>query len=218
MPEDSSPPSSQRCASSGGRRGPLGWSRGTHIVSGIVGALLVGVASYAATLWPVGLGSASGGLSHSESVSNVAITAVAAPSPTNLLYPGASSDVVAKITNPNSFPVTITAVSLPTNTSLADGFSNPALSVPQAGCTSISSGVGWAFATGTSGSTHALTAPIIVAAAGSLTVTFTSDASMAASAPAACENTYFSMPSLAGVVASGGAGTATVATTDSWIS
>ena len=218
MSENSSLPVTQHRAAARRRRGPLGWSRATKIVSGIVGALLVGGVSYAVTLWVVGLGAGSNGLSQSATVSNLTITAVAAPAPTNLLYPGAAGDVVAKITNPNSFPVTITAVNLPANTSFAGGFSDSALSVPQAGCTTITSAVGWAFATGSSGSAHTLTTPITVAAAGNITITFTNDASMATTTPAACQNTYFSMPSLTGVVASGGAATATVATTDSWTS
>jgi hypothetical protein len=52
-----------------------------------------------------------------------------------------------------------------------------------------------------------------------LVVTFTNDASMTTSAPAACVNTYFSMPSLTGVTATGGAATATTSpATDSWTS
>jgi hypothetical protein len=50
-------------------------------------------------------------------------------------------------------------------------------------------------------------------------VTFTNDASMTSAAPAACASTYFSMPSLAGVTATGGAATATSSpATDSWTS
>jgi hypothetical protein len=52
-----------------------------------------------------------------------------------------------------------------------------------------------------------------------LTVTLTNDASMTAAAPTACENTFFSMPALTGVTASGGAATATTSpATDSWTS
>jgi hypothetical protein len=48
-------------------------------------------------------------------------------------------------------------------------------------------------------------------------VTLTNDASMTAASPAACENTYFSMPSLAGIAASGGAAVATASpATDAW--
>jgi len=52
-----------------------------------------------------------------------------------------------------------------------------------------------------------------------LTVTLTNDASMTAAAPAACENTYFSMPALTGLTATGGAATpSTSPVTDSWTS
>jgi hypothetical protein len=58
-----------------------------------------------------------------------------------------------------------------------------------------------------------------VAASGSLTVTFTNDASMTVGSPAACAATFFSMPSLTGVVATGGAATATTSpATDAWTS
>ncbi len=77
----------------------------------------------------------------------------------------------------------------------------------------------WNFATGTSGSSHALTSALTVAANGTLTVTMTNDASMLAAAPAACEATFFSMPSLTGVTASGGAATPTTSpASDSWTS
>jgi len=48
----------------------------------------------------------------------------------------------------------------------------------------------WNYSTGTSGTSHTLTTPVIVAASGQannpLSVTFTNDASMTTSAPAAC--------------------------------
>jgi hypothetical protein len=47
----------------------------------------------------------------------------------------------------------------------------------------------------------------------------TNDASMTVAAPSACANTFFSMPSLTGVVATGGAATATTSpATDAWTS
>ena len=54
--------------------------------------------------------------------------------------------------------------------------------------------------------------PLTVAASGQpgpLTVTLTNDASTTAAAPSAGENTFFSMPSLTGIAASGGAAKAT---------
>lgn len=196
-----------------------GWSTRSKIISGVLGVALVGVSAYAVTNWVVGLGAGSHGQAQSATVSNLTITAVAAPSPANLLYPGGNGDVVAQITNPNAFPVTLTAVNLPTNTTYAAGFSDSGLSSAQSGCDSTASLVSWRFATGSSGSSHTLTSPITVDASSNLTVTFTNAATMGLSAPAACENTFFQMPSLTGVAATGGAATpSTGPLTDSWTS
>jgi hypothetical protein len=195
------------------------WTRRSTIVAAVVGALLAGGGAFAASSWVVSLNSGSSGESQSASVQNLTISAVATPSASNLLYPGGTGDVVATITNPNPFPVTLTAVQLPVNTSYAAGYTTSALSTAQTGCSSTTSDVTWNFATGTSGSSHSLTSALTVAASGSLTVTLTNDASMTASAPAACEATYFSMPSLTGVTATGGAATPTTSpATDSWTS
>src|SRR6516165_9720597 len=194
------------------------------IASAVCGILLAGVGAYAATNWLVGLNSGSSGEGQSAPISNLTISAVASPSATNLMYPGGTGDVVVTIANPNPYPVTITAVQLPTNTTYAGGYTTSALSTPQAGClASTPSGVVWNFSSGTSGSSHTLTSPLTVAASGQsgnpLTVTFTNDASMTLTAPAACANTYFSMPSMTGVTATGGSATATTSpATDSWTS
>ena len=181
---------------------------------------MAGGGAYAATNWVVGLNSGSSGESQSAGIANLTISAVASPSATNLLYPGGNGDVVVTISNPNPYPVTITAVQLPTNTTYANGFSNSSLTTAQIGCSSSTpSDVIWNFSTTTSGSSHTLTSALTVAAAGSLTVTFTNDASMTTAAPAACASSYFSMPSLIGVSATGGAATATSSpATDSWTS
>jgi hypothetical protein len=201
------------------RRFILGWSTRSKIISGVLGATLVGVSAYAATNWVVSLGSGSHGQAQSATVSNITISAVASPSPSNLLFPGGNGDVVAQITNPNSFPVTLTAVNLPTNTTYAAGFSDSGLSAAQSGCDSTTSVVSWRFATGSSGSSHTLTTAITVDANSSVAVTFTNDATMGLSAPAACENTYFQMPSLTGVTATGGAATPSSGPlTDGWTS
>ncbi|MDP9116097.1 MAG: hypothetical protein M3O28_02320 [Actinomycetota bacterium] len=203
-----------------GRSGPLrSWSLTTKVISGIVGALCVGTASYAATSWIVGLNAGSNAEGRSSTVSNVTIAAIAAPSPSNLLYPGGTGDVVAQISNPNPFPVTVTAVNLPTNATYGAGYSNSALSTTVPGCDATTSTVGWNFSTASSGSTHTFTTPLTVGAGGTLTVTFTNDALMGAGSPAACENSFFSMPSLTGVAASGGQATATTSpATDAWTS
>jgi hypothetical protein len=147
------------------------------------------------------------------------MTAVAAPTPfpSNPLYPGGSGDITATITNPNAFPVTLTAVILPSNTTYAAGYTDSSLKTARLGCSANTpSGVIWAFAASASGSTHTLTSPITVAANSDITVTFTNDARMATAAPRACESTYFSMPPLTGFIASAGAATTTATTNDSW--
>jgi hypothetical protein len=198
--------------------------RRRRFVAALFGTAAVAAGTYAATNWVVGLNGGSNGEAQSANVANLSISAVASPAAGNLLYPGGSGDVVVSISNPNPFPVTITAVNLPTNTTYATGYTTSALSATQSGCLAATpSGVTWSFATGSSGSSHTLTAPLTVGASGQadnpLAVTMTNDASMAASAPAACENTYFSMPSLTSATATGGSATATTSpATDSWTS
>jgi hypothetical protein len=194
------------------------------VASSVLGVVLAGGAAFGATNWIVGLGAGSSGAGQSANVSNLSISAVASPAPTNLLYPGGSGDVVVTISNPNPFPVTITALQLPTNTTYAAGYTTNALTTPQTGClASTPSDVIWNYSTATSGSSHTLTSAVTVGASGAannpLVVTFTNDASMTAAAPAACVNTYFSMPSLTGVTATGGSATSTTTpTTDAWTS
>lgn len=198
------------------------FTKGSAIVLGV---LLTGTAAYAATNWVVGLTSNSSGEAQSATISNVTISAVATPAASNLLYPGGTGDVVVTITNANPYPVTITALQLPTSTTYATGYTTSALSTTQSGClASTPSDVTWNFSTTTSGSSHTLTTPLTVAASGKannpLTVTLTNGAAMGSSAPLACTATYFSMPSLTGITATGGGtGAATTSpATDSWTS
>jgi hypothetical protein len=195
-------------------------SLASKVVSGVIGMALVATGAYATTNWAVGLASGSAAEAQSGSVSNLTITAVASPAASNLLFPGGNGDAVATITNPNPFPVTVTAVNLPTNATYAAGYTTSALATAQTGCAAATpSDVIWNYSTATSGTSHTLTSAVTVAASGSLTVTFTNDVSMTAGAPSACQATYFSMPSLTGVTASGGSATATTSpATDSWTS
>jgi hypothetical protein len=206
------------------RAAPRHWTRGRKVLAAVCGVVLAAPAAYAATNWVVGLNSSSSGEAQSAGISNLTISAVASPAASNLLYPGGNGDVVVTITNPNPFPVTITAVQLPTNTTYATGYTTSALTTTQTGClASTPSNVIWNYSTATSNSSHTLTTPLTVAANGQannpLTVTFTSDASMTSTAPAACASTFFSMPAVTGVSATGGAATATASpATDSWTS
>src|SRR4051794_5000916 len=162
--------------------------------AGIFGVLTAGIGAMAATNWIVGLNSGSSGEAQSAAISNLTISATASPSAANLLYPGSNGDVVLTISNPNSFPVTITALSLPDNTTYAGGYTDSALSSAQAGCTSSNSTVAWTHATGSNNTSHPLSSPLTVAANGQssnpLTVTLTNEAAMGTSAPLACANTY----------------------------
>ena len=199
-------------------------SRINKIVAAAAGVLFAAGTAYAATNWVVGVNAGSAGQGQSAGISNLTISAVSSPSPTNQLYPGGTGDVVLTISNPNPYPVTITALQLPTNTTYAAGYSNSSLTTPVVGCTAVTpSDVIWNFSTAVSGSSHSLTSALTVAASGQannpLTVTLTNDASMTAAAPLACASTFFSMPSLTGITASGGAATATTSpATDSWTS
>lgn len=190
----------------------------------MLGALLAGAGAFAASNWVVGLNGGSSGEGQSATIQDLTITAVASPSAGNLLYPGGNGDVVVTISNPNPYPVTITAVQLPSNTTYAAGYTTSALNVSQAGCAAATpSGVTWNYATASSGTSHTLTSALTVAANGQagnpLTVTFSNDATMALSAPAACANTYFSMPSFTGITATGGAASVTSSpASDSWTS
>ncbi len=217
-------------AHAAGRRSPahaaarLGRSRRSKILALVTGTVLAASAAYAATSWVVGLNGGSSGEGESATVSNLTITAVASPPATNLLYPGGTGDVVVTISNPNPFPVTISDVQLPDDTTYATGYTSSDLTSTQSGCLATTpSDVVWNYATGSSGSSHPLTTPLTVAAVDQadnpLVVTFTNDAAMTVDAPAACVNTFFSMPPLTGVTATGGAGAATTSpATDSWTS
>jgi hypothetical protein len=197
----------------------------TKGVSIVLGVVVAGVAAYAATNWVVGLASNSSGEAQSATLGKLTITATSSLAPGDLLDPGDSGDVVVSIANANPYPVTITAVQLPTNTTFATGFTSTALTTTQSGCLSTTpSDVTWNFSTATSGSSHTLTTPLTVAASvkanNPLVVTLGDDAFMSASAPLACANTFFSMPSLTGITATGGGtGTATTSpATDGWTS
>ena len=183
---------------------------------------MAGTVAYAATNWVVGLNAGSSGEGQSANIANISITAVSSPSASNLLYPGGTGDVVVTIANTNPYPVTITAVQLPTNTTYANGYITSALTTQQTGCIATTpSYVIWNFSSATSGGTHTLTTPLTVGASGQannpLVVTLTNDASMTTSSPSACANTYFSLPPLTGISATSGSGTSTTSPAiDAW--
>ena len=109
-----------------------------------------------------------------------------------------------------------------TAVNLATGYTTSGLTTTRPGCLAPTpSDVIWNYSTAVNGSSHTLASTLTLAASGRandpLTVTLTNDASMTAAGPAACEN--FSMPSLTGVSATGGAGPVTTdPATDAWTS
>jgi hypothetical protein len=185
----------------------------TGIIVGVVVALM-GAGGAFAYFTASGSGT---GQAQAATVTNLSIAAVATPSISHTLYPGSTGDVVLTISNPNVFPVTITAVTLPSATTFAAGFTNSNLTGAIAGCSATTSQVAWNFASNTG--SHPLTSALTVGASGTLTVTMTNDAAMGTTAPAACEGTFFQMPPIPSVTATSSTNTATISpTTDSWTS
>jgi len=190
----------------------------------MVAATLAGGGVFATTNWSLGLNAGSDGAGQSANVTNLTVTAVASPSAGTLLYPGGPGDVVVMISNPNPYPVTIVAVQLPTNATDATGYTTSELTTTQTSCTAATpSGVTWNFSSVTSGTSHALATPLTVSAFGQannpLTVTLTNDERMSMTAPAACEGTFFAMPSFTGITATGGSAPSTTSpVTDGWTS
>jgi hypothetical protein len=186
---------------------------GSLAVVAVVGALLVRTGTYAASAQ-----------AQSATAFNLTITAVASSATAGALYPGGKGDVVVTISNLSPYPVTVTAVGLPTNATYATGYTTNSLTTTKAGCLSTTpSDVIWNHSTFTSESSHTLAKALTVAASGQannpLTVTFIDDASMTAASPAACEDTYFSMPAMTGVVARNGVASITTSPAiDSWSS
>jgi hypothetical protein len=188
-----------------------------------LGCLLTGTVAFAASTWIVGLNGGSNGLAQGGAVSNLTVTATATPSPGNLLYPGGTGDVVISISNPNPFPVTITAFALPTSSTFATGYQNSTLTTASVSCDATQSAVAYRFATGVSGSSHNLTTALVVNSSGAannpLVVTLTNDATMGAGSASGCAGQYFSMPSFSGISATAGGGTPTTTpAVDAWTS
>jgi hypothetical protein len=89
-------------------------------MASIAGVLLVVTGGAAFAYWrTVGSGSGSGATTTLVSPSVVALTGGDAP--TTSLLPGTSSDVVLRVSNPNSFSVTLTAITLNGSITAAGG-------------------------------------------------------------------------------------------------
>ena len=139
-------------------------SRWSVMLSVVAGASVASIGAYGLSNWGVALAGGSSSQAQSASVANLMMAPEATPTATNVLYPGATGDVVVLITNPNQFPVTITGVELPLDTTFASGFTSSSLNVVESGCSSTTSDVFWSFAGASSGAVHALIAPLTVGA------------------------------------------------------
>ncbi len=160
-----------------------------------MGAVGIAGVAWAAGHAP-GIGAAASG--HTGPRILVAITA-AHVSGVRAVYPGGTGDVVVAIANPNTVSVRVTALDLPPDTTYATGFTSSAQTARRAGCSAATSGVVW------NGSARArtiaarLAVPVVIGAHHTVTVTMAHGVYMKATAPAACEATYFMMPRLSGV-------------------
>jgi hypothetical protein len=192
-------------------------ARVPKIVSIGLGTILAGVAALAATNWIIGLTSTSHGQAKSMSVVNLTVSAISSPTPATLLYPGSTGTVVIKISNLNTFPVTVTGFDLPTTTTYAAGYTTASLADANITCAATgttASLVYWRDSTPTPGTAVTLTTAVTLAKDSTLTVTLTGDALMRTASPEGCESTYFSMPSFTGVIAtSASAGTTVTSAT-----
>ncbi len=201
------------------------WSVRMKLVSAVCGCVLVAAGAYAATNWVVGLNAGSSGEGQSATISNLSITAVASPAASNLLYPGGTGDVVVTIANPNPYPGDHLGGPVARQHGVRHRVHDQRTDhdpdrLPRRHARAASRGTS---PPATSGTTHTLTSALTVGASGAsnnpLVVTLTNDAIMASTSPAACANTYFSLPSLTGVTATGGAATSTTSpATDAWTS
>jgi hypothetical protein len=140
------------------------------------GALLAAGVAFAA--WTA-TGSGNG---YAKAQTVQALTTVdASGSTTAQLYPGGTGDVVISVSNPNGFPVTITAVS-----------GNGTITSDKGSACNASTGVSFTNATGLSQ---------VVAASTTTTFTLTAKASMSSASDNTCQGAVFTIPvSLTGSV------------------
>jgi hypothetical protein len=202
------------------------WSRKSKALGLVAGVVLAAGAAGAATNWIVGLNTGSSANAQGASIQNLTISDVTTgPTETNKLSPGGTGDITFTLSNPNPFPVTVTGIQLPEEnltTNDAVGFPTSAVNgTAISGCGATTSTVIWknaVIASNVQQSFSTGTFPFAIAAgATNVTVTLTNDATMDSTAPLACAGTatgtapnqtyggaWFVMPSLFGVLATGG--------------
>jgi len=143
-----------------------------HIMLLAITALLVGLSAGTAHAYFAATGSGTG--SASTATMQTVTVAATAGSPTTPLLPGGAGDVALKVTNPNSFAVTLVSVT-GSGTITADG--------GHAGCTTT--GVTFTDQTGLT---------INIPASGTTQVDLPSAAAMSTASSAGCQSATFSIP------------------------
>lgn len=150
---------------------PRRWVR-KPLLFGAVVALVVGLGAGTAFAYFTSLGSGSGvasvGTPQDVTVVNASGTV------TNLLYPGATGDLLVELDNPNSYPVTIVAIA-------ANGTATG------------SGGIGSCVTTGVSANTQSGLS-ITVASGNNVAVVIPNGASMDATSDSGCQGATFSVP------------------------
>ena len=195
------------------------------IVSAVCGSLLVAAGAYAATNWVVGLNAGSSGEGQSATIANLTITAVASPAPGQSPVPGQHRRRRRHHRQPEPVPRDHHGGEPPDqhhpgrrvhDQRADDGPDRAARTTHERRHLELRHRDQRQLA-------HADDRRSTVGASGAannpLVVTLTNDALMATASPAACANTFFSMPSLTGVTATGGSATSTTSpATDAWTS
>lgn len=135
---------------------------------------------------------------------------IAAGTPTDQLYPGASADVVVVISNPNPYPIQITSISSDSATAGNGITSN------DPNCTEANNAISYLGAWNNGG---ALTLPsdagtaVVIAKQSSYTMTLTDAIGMSNDSVDACSNVTFTVPVKAEAKSAAGFGTATTSGT-----
>jgi hypothetical protein len=159
-------------AASAIQRSLRSWRRSGFVIAAI--ALLVGLASGSAYAYWHAAGSGNGSAT-TGTASAVTVQAVGSGSPTSSLIPGSSADLLVQLNNPNSYPVTIVAVSQTGSAFTVTGGT---------GCTSANSGVSVPTVTGLS----------IAVGTGTQLVHIANGTAMSSASASGCQGASFQIP------------------------
>jgi hypothetical protein len=147
------------------------------------------------------------GSGETPTIGDLTVSADFAPAAPQVLFPHGAVDVVVNISNPNTYPVTITKMELPRATTFATGYATADLRVPVPACgpSATGSDVTWHWAAATRRSSRVLARGLVIAATGQigdpLAVTLLAAAVMGTTSSPTCEGAYLLMPRLVGLTA-----------------